>query len=55
MAWEELSGIVNEARHDHEVNQAREADPIDCPEHGWPLDIGPDGEKHCLFGGHVIT
>jgi hypothetical protein len=48
-SWDTLSGIVREARSDHERNQERIANPIDCPEHGWPLD-----GRHCLFGGHVV-
>lgn len=53
-SWETLSGIVREARADQERNAERETNPVDCPEHGWPLDIGPDGERHCKFGGHVV-
>jgi hypothetical protein len=48
-SWDTLSGIVREARADHARNQERIANPIDCPEHGWPLD-----GRHCLFGGHVV-
>lgn len=55
MSWEQLSGIVREAQADHEVNAERKANPVDCPEHGWRLDIGPDGTKHCLFGGHTVV
>lgn len=48
-SWDTLSGIVREARSDHERNQERIANPIDCPDHGWPLN-----GRHCLFGGHVV-
>lgn len=53
-SWETLGSIVREARVDAERNAERERNPIDCPEHGWPLDVGPGGVKHCLFGGHVV-
>jgi hypothetical protein len=53
-SWDTLSGFVREARADHARNQERLANPIDCPEHGWPLQNGPDGARHCLFGGHVV-
>lgn len=54
MSWTELTGIVAEARAEHETNQARKRSPVECPEHGWPLTSGPDGEAHCEFGGHVV-
>ena len=53
-SWETLRGLVLEAQADHARNQERIVNPIDCPEHGWPLDPGPNGVLHCLFGGHVV-
>ncbi len=52
-SWSQLSGIVQEARADHARNQERIRNPIDCPEHGWPLQRTDRG-LHCLFGGHVV-
>lgn len=52
-SWESLRGIVREARADHARNQERLVNPLDCPEHGWPLEITSRG-RHCLFGGHVV-
>ena len=52
-SWESLSAIVREARIDHQHNQERERNPLDCPEHGWPLERTPRG-LHCKFGGHVV-
>jgi len=52
-SWESLRGIVHEARADHARNLAREANPLDCPEHGWPLELTPRG-RHCKFGGHTV-
>lgn len=51
--WETLSAIVHEARADHERNAERRRNPIDCPEHGWPLERTSRG-LHCKFGGHVV-
>lgn len=51
--WEQLRGIVAEARADHVRNQERIANPIDCPEHGWPLQKTSRG-LHCEFGGHIV-
>jgi hypothetical protein len=53
-SWETLRGIVAEARADHARNQERIQNPIDCPEHQWPLEQGPDGVLHCKFGGHTV-
>ena len=53
-SWNSLLGIVREARADHVRNREREANPIDCPEHGWPLELTPKG-RHCKFGGHLVT
>ena len=52
-SWETLSAIAREARIDHQRNQERERSPLDCPEHGWPLQRTPRG-LHCTFGGHVL-
>lgn len=52
-SWTQLSSIAREARADHERNQQRIANPIDCPEHGWPLERTSRG-LHCTFGGHVV-
>jgi len=52
-SWETLSAIAREARVDHERNQERARNPIDCPEHGWPLERTGRG-LHCMFGGHVV-
>lgn len=54
-SWEALRGIVAEARADHARNQERIQNPIDCPEHQWPLDQGPNGVLHCKFGGHIVA
>lgn len=51
--WGTLSAIVREARQDHAREQERLSNPIDCPEHGWPLELTPRG-RHCKFGGHVV-
>lgn len=52
-SWTQLSSIVREARADHARNQQRIVNPIDCPDHGWPLERTSRG-LHCTFGGHVV-
>lgn len=52
--WNGLLAVRRSADADHRYNAERERNPIDCPEHGWPLT--PTGRGlHCQFGGHVVT
>lgn len=52
-SWASLLNALNSARADHELNEERKRNPVECPEHGWPLQDTPRG-KHCLFGGHIV-
>ena len=52
--WHDFGGIIQGAINDTRINAERRRNPIDCPEHGWPLEITPRG-RHCKFGGHVVT
>lgn len=45
---------INEARALHERAEDRRNNPIECPEHRWPLEHS-DGVYHCKFGGHIVT
>lgn len=51
--WESLSAMAREAALDHQRELERRRNPIDCPIHGWPLEVTSRG-KHCKFGGHVV-
>jgi len=51
--WHDFGGIIDGALADAAVNAERRRNPIECPEHGWPLEITPRG-RHCQFGGHVV-
>ncbi len=52
---QDLVAIIDEARHEHEKAERRRRQPLDCPEHQWPLQPLEGGQYHCKFGGHVVT
>ena len=52
--WESLLGVLESARADARRDAERRRHPIDCPEHGWPLQRVRDGVYHCQFGGHTV-
>lgn len=52
--WHDFGGIIQGAINDARINAEKRRTPIECPEHGWPLEITPRG-RHCQFGGHVVT
>jgi hypothetical protein len=52
--WNGLMAVIESARQDARVNAERRRNPLDCPQHGWPL-VRVRGVLHCQFGGHVIT
>lgn len=54
MSWEEWGGILAQQRADAAEEEQRRRDPVTCPEHRTTLEEGPNGERHCLFGGHVV-
>ena len=51
--WNSLFDAINTARAAHERNAERRRHPVECPEHGWPLQE-VDGLFHCMFGGHIV-
>ncbi len=51
--WDTLRGIYEEARGLAEQDAEREADPVDCPNCGWPLSTGPSGVRYCPHGDYV--
>lgn len=53
-SWDSLLGILASARADAAQQRERDAHPIDCPEHQWPLQRVSDGVYHCIFGGHTV-
>jgi hypothetical protein len=53
--WSDFAGIIEGARQDAALNAERRRNPVDCPEHGWPLETNSRGTLHCQFGGHVVT
>lgn len=53
-SWDSLLNAINSARADHEIDQERLRNPIDCPIHHWPLQPTSRG-LHCKFGGHVVV
>lgn len=52
MSWEELLSIRELNRI--EVQEDEEAPPAACPTDGFPLEVGPNGELHCPFGGEIF-
>jgi hypothetical protein len=52
--WNGLLAVRRSADADHRFNVERERNPVDCPDHGWPL-TKTDRGLHCEFGGHVVT
>jgi hypothetical protein len=51
--WNSLFDAINTARAEHERNAERRRHPVECPQHGWPLQQ-VDGMFHCQFGGHIV-
>lgn len=49
MSWDDLTSILTEARDELELEADRI--PVDCPNDGTPLDIGPDGTLFCRWDG----
>jgi hypothetical protein len=52
-SWYGLLNVLQQARADHQINAERDANPLDCPQHGWPLDRSARG-LHCRYGGHLV-
>jgi hypothetical protein len=52
-SWYGLLNVLHQARADHQINAERDANPLDCPQHGWPLDRSARG-LHCRYGGHLV-
>ena len=52
-SWYGLLNVLHSARADHQINAERDAHPLECPWHGWPLDRTERG-LHCRFGGHLV-
>lgn len=53
--YSDFGGIIMGAIEDARLNAERRRNPVECPEHGWPLETNSRGVKHCKFGGHVVT
>lgn len=53
MSWEQMLEILDVQRQDEEDFLTRP--PIACPNDGWPLEQGPNGELHCKFDGWVYS
>lgn len=51
MAWQQLLEIMAEAKQDAEYFAS--APPVACPNDGWPLVSGPEGELFCVFDGWI--
>jgi hypothetical protein len=51
-SWYGLLNVLHQARADHQIDAERDANPLDCPLHGWPLDRSARG-LHCRYGGHL--
>ncbi len=51
---DDLLATIREARHEHEKAEQRRRQPLDCPDHLWPLQPLGAGRYHCKFGGHVV-
>jgi hypothetical protein len=51
MSWEQMLEIlaVNSQEYEDYMSQP----PVACPNDGWPLESGPDGELHCKFDGYT--
>ena len=54
-SWEGLLAPVNEARAAHRLAADRYRQPVECPDHHWPLQQAGAGRWHCQYGGHVVT
>lgn len=53
--WSDFGGIIQGAIEDARINAEERRNPVACPYDGWPLQQNSRGEKHCLFGGHIVT
>lgn len=53
--FSDFGGIIQGAIEDARINAEERRNPVACPYDGWPLQQNSRGEKHCLFGGHVVT
>ena len=51
--WNTLRAIALANRERARLDRERDRNPIDCPDHGWPLDRSSRG-LHCAFGGHIV-
>lgn len=51
--WDGLLGPINEARAAHELAAQRKLNPVECPQHFWPLEFAR-GVYHCKYGGHIV-
>jgi hypothetical protein len=53
MSWQQLLEIMAVNRQD--VADFERLPLVACPNDGWPLEEGPDGELHCQFGGEIYS
>lgn len=51
MSWYQMLEIL--AVNADEVNAFETQPPVACPNDGWPLESGPNGELHCVFDGWI--
>lgn len=51
--WDGLLSGLNEARAAHELAELKKRNPVECPQHFWPLEFAR-GVYHCKYGGHIV-
>jgi hypothetical protein len=51
MSWQQLVDIAKQ--NSQELESTVRDRPVACPNDGYPLDTGPEGELHCPFDGWV--
>lgn len=51
--WNGLLNALHSARADHAVAEQRRRNPVECPVHGWPLEV-VGSVRHCKYGGHIV-
>lgn len=53
-SWNGILSAVREAQAVHAERQRRNQNPLECPQHQWPL-TKRGNVWHCLYGGHIVT
>jgi hypothetical protein len=48
-SWHGLLAVVQEAREMQREDDARLANPVECPNDGEPVLTGPHGERYCPY------